>query len=187
MQKVTTLQPTVYRYERSKTWRFDIAVFVFCLLFGLMSLREFISDLSDLRINSWFDLAAAVMLCGLAIVLLAKIVGFEFPGARWSRVRLSLDDDGLTYVQGGLMRTLRFSWSDLSDIECEGPVALRGSLVSIRREATGLMDWLTVDPAVFGTKIKLPDMFDAAPKEIAAKLNEYRDRALPGARATTAG
>lgn len=181
------MQPTVFRYDRYKTRRFDFAALAFCLLFGLISLRDFIVDLSDLGMVSWFDLVAAVMFGVIAILFLARIAGLGFLGGGWNRVRLSLDDEGLTYIRGGLMRTLKISWAELSDIEYEGPAFLRKSSILFRRDAAGLMDRLTMDLTISGPRVRLPDIFDSPPKDICAKLNEYRDRALGGAGAKAPG
>ncbi len=79
-------------------------------------------------------------------------------------------------MRGGL-RPLRFSWAELSDIGCQGPGFLRKSSVVFRPKVTDFKGWLTLELSIADQRMRLDDIFDAAPEEIAAKLNEYRDRA----------
>ena len=95
---------------------------------------------------------------------------------------LHLDDDGLTYTRMGKSHRWRWfdipgfrskkRWLDLVAIEFVSPVELdwtvRGPPWSASRVASGQ------------TIVILPDVFEAPLGKIAAKLNEYRDRALGG-------
>ncbi len=103
-------------------------------------------------------------------------------GAR--REYLRLDDEGMTY--GNLFGANRWPWRDLSAF------ALRrqsGANAYVTFALPGKTGW-TVNQCPWertakGPKAMIEDIYDAPLDEIAAKLNEYRDRALGGVTAPT--
>ncbi len=186
------MQPTVFHYDRSKDRPIDLVLVACSLLLGLVSLRHFHSDYSESGSISWPFLVIAIWFFCFAILWLLKIAGMGIHARKWTRIQLSLDDEGLTYVRGGMLLPRRWSWRELSGIEYERPGLLRQSSILFRPEPPGPVDRMTMEITNSGRRMRLRDIFDAPPREIVAKLNEYRDRALAdpgagGAQSATAG
>lgn len=132
----------------------------------------------------WFVLALLGLSAFIVILSLARVAGADRLYRRWYPISLSLDDEGLTYAGGFLTSTRRWSWSELSAFEYEDRSFLMRFLlesrVSFLPATPGLMDRADMEPTRSGRKSSIPDSFDASPREICEKLNEYRDRALAG-------
>lgn len=172
------MQQSVFHYDPSKDRLADLGLVVCSLLMGLISLSHTRSNYLESGIISWFFLVGSIWLFSFAILWLLKIAGIGSYARKWTQVHLSLDEEGLTYSRGGFMSLRRWSWTELSDIEYQRPGLLRRSSILFRPEAPRLVDRMTMEITDSGRRMRLRDIFDAAPKEIVAKLDEYRDHAL---------
>ena len=98
---------------------------------------------------------------------------------------LKLDDQGLTYMYGEIIRT--WKWAELSAPEIPG--GGQDDRPFMRLRPSSRADWVAriFMPSVSlnGAEIRIRPIFDAPLTDIAAMLNEYRDRAL-GTVSTTA-
>lgn len=196
----TAMQPTVFHYKRSKTVAQNLALLAIALILGQFAVRQTAYEYSEIlsaRIwdAHWLELAILALYSFAVVVLLAKAVGVDILYRRWAPIYLSLDDEGLTHAPGLLSPARRWAWSELSAFEHQDAHFLSrwltGPEISFLPAKPGLakpglMYRLEMLLTRAKPKSTISDLFDASPREIAAKLNEYRDRAVakPGAGGT---
>lgn len=95
---------------------------------------------------------------------------------------VTLDEHGLTYAAGLASRS--WHWAELSAANIQSPGARSTPYVRIPVDS---IDWKirwTLLESLSKSEIRLHDIYDASLTEIAAKLNEYRDRAIGGNKAS---
>lgn len=181
------MQPAVFHYKRSKTVAQNLVLLAIVLILSHFAVRHTgyeYSELLSARIwdAHWLELTILAMHSFAVVGFLANAVGVDILFRRWAPVYLSLDDEGLTYASGLLSPTRRWPWSELSAFEHQDRRLFsrwfKEPAISFLPAKPGLLDRLQ------GKSI-IPEFFDASPREIAAKLNEYRDRAIGGAKTPT--
>ena len=167
----------VYR-ERANRGRWPImTTFAACLIVVLW----FVEIFPDWRSGTVTrDLWSPLLILPWVLVIwfLADYAGGKGPGT------LKLEDQGLTYAHGTNLRS--WAWAELSAPEIQGAGGDAASY--IRLHPNSRIDWEAriIMPGISlnGSEIRIRPIFDAPLTDIAAMLNEYRDRALGAASAT---
>lgn len=172
------MTPITYRFKRSRRGTIlSAAVFFMLCLTQLLVVFSLVSSMEgnwpylpeeDLPTVVSGLLIGFACLLGVAMALKPGGTGREF---------LALDDEGLTY--GNLFGRNRWAWRDLSAF------ALRRPSEKVAYVTFGLPEkpgWTVnrcySELTAVGEKAMIEDIYDRPLDEIAAKLNEYRDRAL---------
>lgn len=159
---------TIYRFKRSgkRGFRFGAMFIVFALLLLLMIVYRFSgmeTPLTEAQAEGLVFTTTSLMLL-LACIVIA--VGFFKPGAA-KREFLKLGDEGLAY--GNLFGVKHWPWRDLSAFalgrRAGSPIVTFSVAGKLARSVNQI-----------GTKALIEDIYDAPLTDIAAKLNEYRDR-----------
>jgi hypothetical protein len=124
--------------------------------------------------STWNWFLVSLFIACLAVSIVNAV--HHFRGEDTKRYRLKLDDEGLTYAREG--RERRWPWRALSRFKPARHSSLIVFIPSDEDEfrAPGLMINLLLGHPCPIEMIK--DIFDAPLDEIAAKLNDYRERAL---------
>ena len=160
-----------YRFKRYR--RSMIPSAVFSVMLGMAQILSLASQV--LRTDApWMDALAEspALTVGSLLILLgcAIIPVMAYKPIGTSREFLRLDDEGLTY--GNLFGAKHWPWRDLSAFALRGPASKN---VHITFAVPGKPGW-TVNRT--DTKALIADIYDTPLEDIAANLNEYRDRAL---------
>lgn len=148
--------------------------------------------LAAMELADWLDWAVV----SVPVLAWVSTIIVLISWAAWYRARsrhtyrLSADDDGLTYASG--QSTWRWPWSDLSRFEYIAGKWWRGEHVRFRPKSFTWKEWrkerrtlaaAAGDRKAFtrrGWEFYLLENFDVPLADLAAKLNDYRDRALAG-------
>ena len=169
------MQAITYRGVRSRTWRQLVSSLVVFFGFGLVWTIHMAFEYSEFGTVSPVTVVLAVAANTVTALLLAYRNGPLF-GMRGS---LTLDDKRLTYTRGSTTR--RWSWAGLSRFDLVGPGVSRVSGIKFRPP---VLDWkiglLLGGLTSTGWKARIEDLYDTPLDEIAATLNEFRERALGG-------
>ncbi len=111
------------------------------------------------------------------------IVGFSVGLTFWFRIPkrwLQLDDEGLTYAEGRT-RTRRWRWDELSAFRpWRRWTVLRIAFVVTGQSNRSVRLARKLDLPRQGLLVQIEDVYDTPIDEIAAALNDYRERALAG-------
>ncbi len=127
----------------------------------------------------WLTVSDLVML--LACVIFVAL-SLRLGGTR--REYLRLDDEGLTY--GNLFGAHRWPWHDLSAFALRRQFAANTYVTFALPGKTGwTVNQCPWERTTRGPKAMIEDIYDAPIDVIAAKLNEYRDRARGDRRSST--
>ena len=167
------MQPITYHVDR-KAERRKATVWAVMSLFSLLFLSVAVASVveDDTAIWNWF-LASLFIAC-LAVSTVNAV--HHFRGEDAKRYRLQLDGEGLSYTREG--RERRWPWRALSRFK---PARCSTLIVFIPPDedeyrTLGLpISLLLGHPSPIET---ITDIYDAPLDEIAAKLNEYRERDL---------
>ena len=171
---------TTYRFKRRPHAMIQFGVVA--AMIGILQILILASQV--LRTDApWMDalaespaLTVSSLLILLACVILL-VMAYKPIGTR--REFLRLDDEGLTY--GNLYGAKHWPWRDLSAFALRGRP---GKNAHVTFAVPGKPGW-TVNQ--LGAKAMIEDIYDTPLEDIAAKLNEYRDRALAASGAGAAG
>ncbi len=128
---------------------------------------------------SWIELAFACLFVVATLTVHASHAGW-FGLRDRLQARLSADQDGLAHSDG--VSTRRWPWRDLSRFEHVEREA--GAYIRYRARSVSWRTLSDMHLTRHGWEFRIIDTYDAPLSDIAAKLNEYRDRALGGERAT---
>ncbi len=162
---------TTYRFKR---WRKRTIVFgAMFIVLGLLQLQQLAYRFPGMD-PSWTDaqvenLSFSIVSLILLLVCVLGIMHFLKPGGA-KREFIRLDGEGLTY--GNLFGAHRWTWRDLSAFAVSRRT--KGDYI-ITFAVPGKLGW-TLNQT--DTKALIEDIYDTPVGDIAAKLNEYRDRAL---------
>lgn len=127
----------------------------------------------------WLTVSDLVMLLACVIFIALSL---RPGGAR--REFLRLDDEGLTY--GNLFGAHRWPWHDLSAFALRRQSAANTYVTFALPGKTGwTVNQCPWERTTRGPKVMIEDLYDTPLDEIAAKLNDYRERALGGGRTVT--
>ncbi|MDH3595502.1 MAG: hypothetical protein OEU09_18055 [Rhodospirillales bacterium] len=173
------MQPITYRVDRKAERRTAILWAVMSLL-SLLFLSAAVAGVveDDTWIRNWSLVSLFIAILAISAVNAVH----HFRGEDAKRYRLQLDDEGLTYTREG--RERRWPWRALSRFKCARHSALIVFIPPDEDEfrATGLMITLMLGhPSPIET---IKNIYDAPLDEIAAALNEHRDRAPGGGEPT---
>lgn len=176
------MQTTTYRVSR-------LAINEVAMI-GLGSLMCLLG-LADLAFDSWragglaaawsqntvsMPIAVAWVLTGLLLALTGWLVSLKKRG----NGLLALDEQGLTHAEGRF-RIRRWRWNELSTFKLERRWARREIVFTVPGEAGPITLYEASRRALpDGPLVRIQDIYDAPPEEIAASLNEFRERALGG-------
>ncbi len=174
------MQKTIYRTDVRR--KHTVLLLLLLIMFGLSSFVQLISwsSRSGGVAEAWSQQPDMMWLNTVVVVLCVTVVAVVLHPRTTANRFLQLDDEGLTYARGLLGGRRRWRWQDLSAFKLEGRPSYR--LISF--VMPGEVRWFTwLSPWVQGTspegpKTMIEDIYDTPIGEIAAKLNEYRERAL---------
>ena len=164
--------PTItYRFNRRR--KRTILFGAMFIVLGMLQLQHLVFRFPGID-PTWTDaqvedLAFSIINLILFLVCVVGVVMFLKPGGA-GRAFLRLDDEGLTY--GDYFGAKHWRWRDLSTFTLHGRA---GKNARVTFAVPGKPGW-TVNQT--DTKALIEDIYDAPLADIAAKLNEYRNRAL---------
>ena len=181
-RKTKVMQPITYRFSWSHN-SYELAgiLVLLCVFFALSFIPFAVrvawpfvtSTMADVGWRDWY-------LALWAAPFWALLVGYQFlrTSPRYNFVHL--DDAGLAYTRLG--KSHRWRWSETGEIR---PKKQWLDLVAIEFDSPSevawhfrVPPWSISRPASGPKTVMLPDVFEAPLDDIAAKLNEYRNRAL---------
>lgn len=196
------MQPITYSETRPRVaLDFPFSAYLWTCLAAALTLRPIIGYLNTgtLGLQTWHDwvvMAVLIPIWLFPILLAVQWVAWHRPGSR-ILYRLTAGKDGLTY--GNALSTWHWPWSELSPFEYVPGSWWRGAHVRIRPSRFRWKDrWQgevhlasilvqRVARSSRGWEFYMLDSYDRPLTDIAAELNEYRDRALVGEPGAPAG
>ncbi len=160
--------------DRPLPWR-AMAVIALVLAISTLTL-DVVVWARGVELGSGATLSSWMILAGMIVMI--PVSQWNWQRARFSRdCELRLDDTSLTYACGE--RSFRWPWKDLESFKLHQATPFR-SLTGIHHVRIALED---EGPASRFLRMwrepgMVLDAFDTPLEDIAAKLNDYRDRAL---------
>lgn len=156
------------------------------LFFALLSSLGIVSLVLRYRMSgslSWVVLVSTIF-CLVVTLSVFHTIRNDWSGLRKQlQSSLSIDEDGLTCTNWA--KTVHWSWRELSHFELVRPGGRGNEYIRYRPNALRWHALTEMHPTRHGLEFRISDTFDAPLAEIAARLNEYRDRAM-GAAETSA-
>lgn len=169
---------TVFSQTTGRTQR-ALRVSLWLCFFALIAIYAFDYWTSGELVFEVRSFAVAIVAMSLFYWISRRVVGPPKPRT------VTLDEQGLTYAAGLASRS--WHWTELSAANIQRPGPRSAPYVRIPVDS---IDWKirwTLMESLSKSEIRLHDIYDASLTDIAAKLNDYRDRALAASGAGAAG